>query len=371
LQLPVSNALGDRGPDDSPPPVGLQHGAVVWSLPWPGGLALEAGRTALDYGEGRHIGRYEFHDSGHGFDGLRVRYAISSSAAAAAMPTQRDIREVGETRTLIGRAMDPGIPDVLTADLIVAKIRRNSAQPELERNLTGLYFTGRPADTLSADVYFLYISDGTEKQVVRVLTMGARVDWKPAEWLRLEGESALQVGEIHSEGRIAPHDHLATMAAALAEARGTFGVPLWLRATGAFYSGDVDPSDRITTGWRPLYPSLDRHVGLLQLFEQRNLVQSGARAGAKPHAQWQTELAAIATLARTGSPLPGFAQQVLAGEGGLVRLGTEVDAFATWQPHAVIELQALAGIFVPAQVLRNDLGAATAWQAWLQWTSRF
>ncbi|MSP91075.1 MAG: hypothetical protein EXR79_04615 [Myxococcales bacterium] len=338
LQLQASAALGDAGPGEAPLPVGLQQGAVRWKVAWPAALELEAGRMALDYGVGRQVGRYDFHDSGNAFDGIRLRYTIGS---------------------------------VLAADALVVKIRRNSAQPEHERNLTGIYLTTVPTEVLRADLYFLYLADGTAKERAQILTMGARIDWQVARALRLESEVAVQVGDLQGEGRTPPRDHLASMAAGQIVGVQTLGIPLSLRMHGQFYSGDSAPKDPTSSGWRPLYPSLDEHMGLLQVVGQNNVLQAGVGVGAQPAATLRIDLDGRWTAARTGAPLPGFGQQIVAGDGSWLGLGLELDGRARWQVHAAAELALIGGMFRPSVAARPVIGPDVAWQAFVQWTSRF
>jgi hypothetical protein len=76
LQLQSAGAMGDAGPDDEPLTVGLQQGWLRWDPQGWRGLRVSAGRMALEFGAGRQIGRYDYHEIGHAFDGLDVGWAI-------------------------------------------------------------------------------------------------------------------------------------------------------------------------------------------------------------------------------------------------------------------------------------------------------
>lgn len=338
LQLQASGALGDSGPGQAPLPVGLQQGYVRARAPVLPGLQAEVGRLALDFGAGRQIGRYDFHDSGNAFDGLHLRY---------------------------------GARTALDLHAVAVQIRRNSAQPQQERQLAGLYLTGLPAEGLTTDLYFLYLRDGSDEATARVLTMGARIDWRPGRLLHLEAEAAGQVGEQRTDGAAAPVDHAAMMAAGMAAVAFEVGLPVELAAYGHIYSGDGDPNDKVLSRWRPLYPSLDEQVGLLQLVQPSNLGQYGGRVTLRAPARVAVSVDGRVSVSRTGEPLPGFDGMALPGDGSWQTVGTELDFRVEWpwRPGSVFLLA--AGAFLPAAALEQALGQQLAGQALLQWTSRF
>ena len=347
LQLQASGALGEAAPGALPLAVGLQEGVVRGRLPLANGLHVEAGRMALSYGAGRHIGSYDFHSSGHAFDGLRVQLAVDT---------------------------------VLALDLLSVKIRRNSAQPDKERNLTGLYLSGLPQADLRADLYFLYLGDGTATEEARLLTMGSRVDWQPSRHLGLEGEASVQVGTTRRTDQVEPDDHLATALAATVRVKGTLGAPVSVVLRGHAYSGDQDEGDRVLAAWRPLYPSLDQQVGLMQVFAPSNLAQVALRLRVELGgevgegvARWALELEGLASAARKGAPLSGYDGRTLDGDDGWLAIGREIDARLAWHWTAASEVLLAAAWFVPTDGTdvagREDLGDAGL--VLLQWTSRF
>lgn len=338
LQLQNSGALGDAAPGEKPLPIGLQQGLVRLDVPGVKALRLEAGRMALEFGAARMIGRYDFHDTGNAFDGVRLRVDID---------------------------------DFLDLDLLAVKIRRNSAHPDKERNLAGLYAAGLPVENLRTDLYFLYLGDDNEAGRAHVLTMGLRLDWKATSFLALEAETALQVGDVQPAGQDRVRDHLASALAGTMTLDVRKALPLILKLHGQMYAGDAAPGDNLSAGWRPLYPSLDEVVGLLQIFRQDNLSQAGGRLRWNLASALDLDVDGFASWSRTGATLPGFADRVLPGDGAWVLLGPEVDVRLRWTWRPWSEVMLAGGVFIPAQALRDHLGAAMAWQSLLQWTSRF
>lgn len=343
LQLQAAGALGDSGPALQPLPVGLQQGRVRLKVPGVTGVTVEAGRMVLDFGLGRQIGRYDFHDTGHAFDGLALHLQLDQ---------------------------------VLQVHPLAVKIRRNTAQPDQERNLAGIYAHGYPAAGLRGDLYLLYLGDDAEKESAHLQTMGLRIDWRFLSLMALEAEGALQVGDVRAQVQATPLDHFAWMVAGSLAAEIQGNLPASFALHGQAYSGDDVPSDTVSTAWRPLYPSLDEVVGLLQLFRPSNLLQYGARIKVGP---WQGLSAAVdgrVSAAKSGALMPGFSGKTMACAGGSATgewcgLGAELDVRLgyDWRPWAGVLLA--GGVFLPASDLAAQVGGDVAGQVLLQWTSRF
>lgn len=337
LQLQVSGAFGAKGPGEQPVPVGLQAGTLRWLIPSVKGLEVELGRMALEYGSGRHIARYDFHDEGNAYDGLRVRFAIDRW---------------------------------LRIDALGVKLRRNTAQPEQERNLFGVVLVGRPFLPLTTDVYLLVLRDGSTTDRANFQTMGLRLVWNEPTWLRLETEVAVQAGTVQPAGALASLDLLASAVSA------EVGLALGRRAGLTFrfdsYSGDDGSEPDVSHGWRPLYPDLVRHVGLLQLFAPTGLRQwvASARIGPRQGLRLETDVRLTSTLA--GGRVPGFSRPLVGDMGGgWVQTGTEVDVALRWPAFPGSELLVATGVFFPSTDLAAKLGNQRASQLLLQWTSRF
>jgi len=264
-----------------------------------------------------------------------------------------------------------GLEHYLDVHAVAVKIRRNSAQPEQERNLFGLYMTALPAEGLRSELYFLYLRDGSLNDSARVLTMGARVDWLALSWLAAEAEAAVQVGEVDTGGVTEARSHVASMAAGGLTASARLGVPVSLTLGGQMYSGDARPNDRTSSAWRPLYPSLDETVGLLQLFRQTNLLQYGARLKAQFAQKVSADIDGRVSASHPGANLPGLGNPVLSAHGDWAVVGTETDARLRWRWHPSTELLGGIGVFMPSPLLRDQVHARAGWQAWLQWTTRF
>ncbi len=338
LQLQSNGALGDAAPGEPPSPIGLQQGLVRLDVPGVKGMRLDAGRMALEFGAARMIGRYDFHDTGNAFDGLRLRV---------------------------------GIEEFLDVDLLAVKIRRNSAHPDKERNLAGLYATGLPIENLRTDLYFLYLGDDNDAGRAHILTMGLRFDWRATSFLGLELEAALQAGDVQPMAAERILDHVASSLAGTLTLDGRRWLPAIFKLHGQTYSGDPAPGDAIDSGWRPLYPSLDEVGGLLQLFAQTNLTQAGGRVRIPLNSQVNLDLDGFLSWGRTGAALPGFADRVLPGDGSWVLLGPEVDLRVRWSWRSWSEVLLAAGVFVPETALREHVGVSMARQLLLQWNSRF
>ncbi len=352
IQLQSASMLGEAGPvqfqppgaapsgpGDVPMPIGLQQGRLLWKPGWLPSVDVELGRMALQYGKGRQIGSYDFHETGNAFDGLKLHY---------------------------------GIPDYLDVDVLAVKLRRNTAHPELERNLLGAYIAGKPTKVIEADVYFLYVTDGEEDVRLDVQTLGARLQWRPLKWLELEAEGAFQVGTQQPAGIVEPLDHFATSWTAALTAAHDFGVPLAVGLQMQQHSGNEGESDDQVRTWRPLYPNLDEHLGLLQIVDQRNLMQyhGWLRVGDDKGVSLTVDLRLHNSI--VGSPVPAFSEPKLSGnDGEWAPLGTEIDTRLRWPMFGSSELLVATGVFAPSDALGAKLGRAWARQYLAQWNTSF
>lgn len=339
LQLQASGALGQAGPGEQPLAIGLQQGTARVRSPFGlRGVTFDAGRMVLDFGAGRQIGRYDFHNSGNAFDGVQLRYELER---------------------------------YLQINALAVKIRRNSAQPEEERNLFGLYMGALPTDGLRSEIYFLYLRDGSLNDSARILTMGVRIDWSALNWMGAEAEAAVQVGEVQAGEASAPLNHVASMGAANLRGMARIGVPATLTLGAQVYSGDTNANDKTSSAWRPLYPSLDEVIGQLQMFRQTNLLQYGARLKVLALPTLAAEIDARVHASHPDANLPGLGNAKLNTAGNWAVVGREIDGRLRWQWHPSTELLGGVGLFDPSALVRTQLGAHLGWQAFLQWTTRF
>jgi len=339
LQLQVSGAFGAKGPGEQPVPVGLQAGSLRWKLPAITRLSAEVGRMALEFGSGRHIARYDFHDEGHAYDGARLTFAVKP---------------------------------YLRIDGLGVKLRRNSAQPDEERTLFGIYLVGQPFKPLTTDVYLLVLRDGSRSDRADLQTMGLRLEYHPIETVRIELEGALQVGTRQPNAAQASLDHLAS--AASAEAGFEMGgvLPWGVGLLAQQYSGDDGLEADRSRAWRPLYPDVVRHIGLLQLFAQTGLRQVGmwVRLGDPKRLHLKADARMNSSL--SGARVSGFSGPILGTPGqGWRPLGTEIDIRLSWPALPGSRLLIAAGVFSPSADLAAKLGDQVARQLLLQWTSNF
>jgi hypothetical protein len=294
---------------------------------------------ALEYGAGRQIGRYDFHDSGNAFDGLRLVYRLAES---------------------------------LSIDALAVQIRRSPAQPEKERSLLGGYAVARPVRVLRTEVYYLHLRDSDPDLKASLQTMGGRGFWQILPWLTVDGEAALQVGSLRPKGFAEAADHFASSALLQlrAEKRRGLALATWLQVQRM--SGDPNAADDLSHAWRPLYPSLDELTGLLQLFPPSNLLQglAGVRLGRRESLAATAELRANGALA--GSQLAAFGQPVVPGKApGWSYVGSEASLRLEWQAARALHFLLAGGVFVPSRALAEETGLAWARQVLLQWTGRF
>jgi hypothetical protein len=353
VQVQSAGMLGAASPGADPMPLGLQTGYAQAELPWGDATWLRAGRQPIEFGAGRQVGLYDFDAIGQAFDGLRGHFARGSA---------------------------------LEVDVFGLKLRRNplaqagvsapATSVSEDRALTGAYLVGRPSPLFRADLYFFYLSDRSAQESVRLLTMGARAVYAPAEFFDLEGEAAVQSGSIGLAGAVEPQSQLAWMAAGQLRLHRPGPLPMALRALGQHFSEDSQPEDKIRSAWRPLYPSRDQLVGILQLFVPSNLQQAGLQGSLEllPASQpLQLALSARYSRAHAGAVLPGLpgnaaAPAVLSGS-GWQPLGWEAEASAQWQllKHSKVLLAFAA--FVPTAQLQGNRQLDTALMGLLQWTT--
>jgi hypothetical protein len=342
VQLQQTGVFGGQAPTADPVPIGVQQAVVRADLPASTGLRFEAGRMVLDYGAGRMVGAYDFHPKGQAFDGVRLSWQAAQ---------------------------------VVRADVIAVKLRRDPSEARNERNLVGLYATARPADALQADVYCLYLTDRDGTGRLQTATIGARLEGRVGKWLSAEVESAVQAGSRAIDDTVTPLDHLATALAGSLAVDASAVLPLQLTLHAQMYSGDSEPTDNVDHAWRPLYPSLDQVTGLMQLFRPSNLGQAGAKLGAR----WQTlslELDGFGNYFHANAALPGFGGVVTPGDDAWAPLGPELDVRARWRPLERSEVLLAGGLLwperaVPAAVGDTEAQRQVRGQVLLQWNSRF
>ena len=341
VQLQSSSALGTAGPGADPIALGLQQGWLRAQVPGLADSHLDAGRLALEFGAGRQIGRYDFDHIGHAFDGVLAHY---------------------------------GLLKKLEVDVFGAKLRRAAGQPDLERNLAGVYLAGQPSDAFRPELYVLYLADGSDTEKVRLLTLGTRLALAPAAWFSGDIEGAVQVGAVTQVTTHEPQDQFSWMAASELRVQAQLGTLMTFGVLGQMFSGDTDPQDKSRHGWRPLYPSRNQVVGVMQLFETTNLQQIGGvwrTESAWRGLQLRTELDVRLDRSAAEGQLPSFGGRQLQGQTGWQTIGTQADAAVrlVWRPGS--ELAAVASAFVPSPDLQPGRGIGRAKLAMLQWTASF
>lgn len=341
VQLQSSSALGTAGPGSDPIALGLQQGWLRATVPGLADAHVDAGRLALEFGAGRQIGRYEFDHVGHAFDGVRAHFGLQ-------------------------KRMD--------IDVFGAKLRRAAGQPDLERNLAGVYLAGQPSDAFRPELYVLYLEDGSATERVRLLTLGTRLELAPVPWLWGDLEAAVQLGSATQVDTHEPQDQLSWMAATELRVQGQLATAMSVALIGQMFSADSDPKDKSRRGWRPLYPSRNTVVGTMQLFETTNLQQFGVvwrTSSTWRGLQLRTELDIRSDRSATDGQLPGLGGGTLGDTPGWQTVGTQGDAAVRliWRPGT--ELAALASVFVPTRAIQAERRLERAKLAMLQWTATF
>gem|GEM_PF-3496982 len=316
--------------------LGLQQGWARWRWPLIDGFEVQAGRMALEYGAGRRIGRYDFHETGNAFDGVRVGWK-------------------------------PG--DFVSIDLLAVRIRAADSSSDT-RTLLGTYIVTKPASIITTDVYFLFADDRGKSRAENV-NMGLRVVLRPWYWMEWDAEGAVQYGTVTPQGYSNPLDHLATSLATELRMRGHLGVPLGFNLRFQRHSGDNDTVDDASAAWRPLYPSLARQVGVLQLFPQSNLVQYGIGVRIGDRNDVRVLVDTRFSGAMSHSRVPAFNQPVLKFDDTWAPLGTEVNARAVLPTENAGEIQLVGALFSPSAVLSEHVGEATMHQYFVQWALQF
>ena len=287
---------------------------------------------ALHYGAGRQIGSFDFHQTGHAYDGIRLRATVDKA---------------------------------LVVDVLSVRLRRDIAQPDRQRVLYGVLATARPTGSLLGDIYLLVLDDGTPDGRQRLQTMGLRLDWRPFGVVEAEIESAVQIGN-RIGGASGESDRFATMVVARLGAFGTAGIPFGGGVGFDRYSGDDDMTDGVDRAWRPLYGDLDVIVGLLQRFSPSNLrtalawLEAGPRDGlhARVDIRLIEQLRAASTAETTSS--------------GWQAAGAEIDGKAQYAPWPGQSLSIGAGVFVPtASPVTGKRAGPVGLLTFTQWRGRF
>ncbi|MCB9740559.1 MAG: alginate export family protein [Deltaproteobacteria bacterium] len=332
VELQSSGAFGAAGPQEAPLAVGLQQAWMRYRLSSSRFLfSVEAGRLSLHYGSGRQIGSYDMHPTGNAFDGLRLR---------------------GE------------LDNVLQVDLLATRLRRDANQPELQRSLYGVHASATPTGSLKGDVYLLILRDGAQADEHDLQTMGIRVQWQPWGIVLAEMEAALQFGR-RNDSDPTENDRLAHMLVLNLGAQGTLGLAFSGGLTLELYSGDDDPTDGVERAWRPLYPDLDRVVGLLQRFAPSNLRTLGGWLQAGGNELWSIRLVGRLLSQRV-------AEADTAVGDGWQAIGGELDLALQLRPHPFHRISLLGGVLLPSSdpltgAPTDPIGVATL----LEWRGQF
>ena len=310
IELQSSHDFGGSSPADQPPTIGLQQGYLHITSRPSIGLRLDAGRMRLDYGSGRQIGGYDFHGTGHAYDGARLRWSVR---------------------------------DRLSIDALAFRLRRDDAQPDRQRSLVGVYATAQPTGSLVGDLYLLVLDDGADAGRLRLQTMGVRLDWRPWGIARIETEIAGQVGS--RDGRDpAEQSHFGWMGVVRLGVQFGDAIPFAGGVLAEQWSGDRDPDDGIDSAWRPLYGNLDALTGLLQLFAPTNLQTLGVWTMLGDPKRWSHRLDArlmsrLAAPGSTSGPQPH----------GWRALGGEIDLRSQWALTRALTIGGSGGLFLPTE----------------------
>lgn len=340
IQLQSSSVLGAAGPGSDPLPLGLQQGWLRARLPWGADTWVEAGRMSLEYGAARQIGRYDFDAVGQAFDGARLHF---------------------------------GLERRLQADAFVAQLRRTAGQPDRQRMLGGVHLSATPHDSVLTELYVLYLHDDEPAQDTHLLTMGTRVKTTPIPQFAFEAEGAVQTGQQRQRAAILASDHLAWMAATTAVARLRTAVLVEGGLFGHLFSGDGDPSDSVRRTWRPLYPSRDQVVGLMQQFTTSNLAEAGLRLSVDLQplqlpVLFETQVRRSHAIA--ADVLPGLSGGTLSADPHWQTLGWGGDARLRWQAWRQSELMLALAWFSGSETIRQARGLDTGLSGWLQWMTQ-
>lgn len=286
------------------------------------GLSVQLGRMEMAFGAERQVSRNNF-TAGRAFDGVRIAYDR---------------------------------PQVIRADLFATVVKDAGVPAGHDVNFYGLYLASNAWSFLDAELYGMYLENGTEGAAEFIGTVGVRAVARPITGLLIEGEAALQFGTrdlMTSGGSLLRADHLATAYAAQV----LYEIPVTTRPTLGlvFYSasGDADPNDHRNVAYRPLFNTQHSILGHMDFFDWQGVWDMGgtARFEPLPDLRFRMDYHRF-YLSSDGGTLAAFDGQATfpSGEGRYV--GQELDFVLSFKAHEYLSFEGGYAFFLPGALLR-------------------
>lgn len=317
----------------------LHEGYVLMKNKLVDGLWIKLGRMELNYGNEFQVGRGNWSNVGRAFDGLLVSYGLKAN---------------GSTK------------EYFRADVFSTKVKEGQANLSegYDESFHGLYFTSNYLWFMKAiEAYFLYLNIDLEekdennkwhKKDEDIATLGIRVNVTPfkqtyLKGLSFEGEAAVQFGNKWEDIKL---KHFAAMYFV----RLLYEIPVWGKPTiGGFYywtSGDANPDDDISNAYIPLFPTLHRVLGNMDLFTLQGVWDIGGTVRFSPHANIFMKIDYHRFfLSSDGGKIKAFDGKADFQPGKERYLGQEIDFDVSWNAWKYLKLDAGYAVFLPSSTV--------------------
>jgi hypothetical protein len=298
-------------------------------------LHLRAGRQIWNFGAGRMIGDNDWEQAGRSFDGLDLTLTYEK---------------------------------YVKADLLFSWIDERNALVGSDVLFGGLYVNVPYVKDLDLEAYFLYLGDDRDNAKRNVGTLGARVagklPWHAALFFDLEG--AIQFGTVTEQGAndTGPIDN--SLYAVFLHADIGYDIPVETSPAIALFvevaSGDnstspLDTGNDQAVAWIPLFPTRHSLFGPMDMWNQTNLWDFGAKASLTPVKGLEIglQLHLLRRYAEAGA-LPWGGEASTSYQTGLEQgLGTEFDLLARYELNENLAFSGGYGLFSPNKTFFEEL----------------
>ncbi len=319
-------------------------------------LSAKIGRQAMNYGEQRLIGSFDWNNLGRTFDAARLRFENESVRV-----------DLFASSVVLVRHDTVNFSDVF-----------NWSDTGREMVFSGIYATSKTVPAHTIDMYALWLSQargnntnfapllglppagsqgGNRNAPTNFGTFGFRIQADPKQLSGFEYdiEAAAQFGQVAGLdlAAFALHSGIGYTADLPWEPR------LYLQYN--FASGDNNPGDGRTTTFQNLFPTNHKFYGYMDLFSWQNLHNTSATFTIKPFRQLtlgaDLHFFWLATTNDAWYRANGLSRARPITPSADPFVGTELDLTFTWKPVNYLALHGGYSLFLPGGYVR-DTGAA-------------
>jgi hypothetical protein len=308
---------------------------------------LRVGRQAIEWGDGRLLGKADFSPTGRVLDAARLHWStgVWDFEALASM--------LDSPRPLGVAFADASAQTATWGAQLYGLLGHWAIGPLLRVEAMGLARVVSRRSALSGDgsVFSLARSQG------ETYTASLRIHGEAKGWA-YSAMGAIQGGTVRVPG-FRTSERLAGAAAAKVGKTfdGLIGTPTF-QVVGSFATGDTGSGSY--GQFDPLLPDVHTHHGLLNVFALSNLFDIGGKATIVPFRDGtiSAEYRHAQLLESNGEWINGYLFAVSGPRGGgLFDLGHEIDIAFRWHPHPALDIAAGYGALILGDAARAAMRA--------------